>query len=137
VSAFRIFWYNWPAYCGAVAFALVALAVVPAVLPALAIFGIAAATVALGWAALSLLVSHWVYDRSSLVGGRWLADLVRPRVWASVDAGLDAEVDLTTLGGTCAARLDMFDATGPQTHRAGAARRAMQTRDPGAGQQQL
>jgi hypothetical protein len=46
---------------------------------------------AIFWMVVSLLVSHWVYDRSEIYQWRWLADLFtdKPRRWINIHAGLD------------------------------------------------
>ena len=110
-GAARIFFYNWPIYVATWTGAT--LAVIAA--RRLAIGGTlvtVAAGGAVAWSAVSLLVSHYIYDRSSLVAGTWVAPLLPARVarWATIDAGLDAEVALDdAMPGTCVARLDLFD----------------------------
>ncbi len=44
-----------------------------------------------GWSAASLLVSHWVYDRSDLMGLRWMAQLLpkAPQTILVLHAGVD------------------------------------------------
>lgn len=113
-GAARIFLYNWPTYVGTWTVA-VALAVAAAFVRGAsgAVLG-AAAAVALVWSAASLAVSHYVYDRSPLVEGRWLSSLLpaRTQTWATIDAGLDAEVALEeVMPGRCLARLDVYDGT--------------------------
>jgi SAM-dependent methyltransferase len=69
--------------------------------------------VAVAWSLLSLLVSYYVYDRSELVAARWLPALLSQsrNGWATVHAGLDAELDLSSvLADRCLARLDIFEA---------------------------
>jgi SAM-dependent methyltransferase len=115
-GAVRIFLYNRPTYLITWSIALLA-ALVGSRIPApWGLFGLVGlgATVAVVWSLLSLAVSAYVYDRSPLVGGRWLvqAGLLPADVchWATVHAGLDAEVDVAAvLPGTCLARLDVFD----------------------------
>jgi SAM-dependent methyltransferase len=110
-GAARIFLYNWPAYA-----ATWGAAVVAGILAARAggvvvwVLGLGAAGAVL-WSAASLVVSHYVYDRSGLAAGSWARALLPARVeaWASVDAGLDAEVSLDALPGACVARLDVYD----------------------------
>ncbi len=61
----------------------------------------------------SLLISHVIYDRSRLSGGTFLPALLpaSTRTWATLHAGLDAEIDLdAVMPGSCVARLDIFDA---------------------------
>jgi SAM-dependent methyltransferase len=123
-GAVRILLYNWPAYAltwiGAVAVAATARGIGGAI-GWLLVLG---AAVAAAWSAVSLLVSHYVYDRSPLAGGAWLRAFTPERVeaWASIDAGLDAEVALDeVMPGTCLARIDVYD---PNTQSSPSVRRA-------------
>jgi hypothetical protein len=111
-GAARIFLYNWPTYAGTWtggAFVLVAgvrLGGAPGWLLGIAAMG------AVLWSVLSLVVSHYIYDRSALASGSWVsAFLPTPlSTWASIDAGLDAEVALDgVLAGTCMGHLDIYD----------------------------
>lgn len=109
-SAARIFVYNWPVYAATWLGALVA--VVAASSTPRPTWVMSLAVVAVGWSVLSLVVSDYVYDRSELASGAWIGRLLPPRVetWATVDAGLDAEVDLDRgVPGRCVGRLDVFD----------------------------
>jgi SAM-dependent methyltransferase len=88
----QILRYNLPMYVGAAAAAVAAAAgarwlpVAPPVSVALAAF---AAAVVLGSAS-SLLVSHYVYDRSDLFRWDWLfSRIAAPASWTVVHAGLD------------------------------------------------
>ena len=85
--------YNWSLYVAAifVSALVVGLVIVihpPAVLAGLLIIG---AIVALGWLALSLAVSHYVYDRSDLYRWAWIRERVAPtpRHVVNIHAGLD------------------------------------------------
>src|SRR5262249_55829067 len=93
-GAARIFVYNWPIYAGtwALAVGALVLALERGLGPAAVILGSAPAV----WSVLSLLVSFHIYDRSPLLGGRWLSSLLPTSVedWATIHAGLDAEVAL-------------------------------------------
>jgi len=89
----QILRYNQPMYAKAGAAALAAVLAL-ALLPmprALALLVTVGVVATLLWSGSSLLVSHWVYDRSPLRGWDWLAGLFPspPRRWASVHAGLD------------------------------------------------
>jgi len=57
--------------------------------PALLLTG--AIAVAAGWIVVSLLVSHYVYDRSGLYDLRWMRDRLPrvPRSWVNIHSGLD------------------------------------------------
>ncbi len=140
-GALRIFLYNWPRFAltwGAAAGAVAAVAAGDLGGGALGGVVVAGAIFACAWSALALAVSHFVYDRSALSTGTWVAALL-PRathleagdeppsygstpdeapphapdgafVWAAVDAGLDAEVDLdAVMPGRCHARIDVYD----------------------------
>jgi len=132
-GAIRIFLYNWPVYVGAWIGALTILLLlrfVPTSFVPLASIGSA---IALAWSVMSLLVSTYIYDRSALASGRWVLPLLdqRTQTWATVHAGLDAEVELdSAMPGRCIARLDIFDPrvmTSPSIARA-------RTRTPAAKQ---
>ncbi|MSP25348.1 MAG: methyltransferase domain-containing protein [Myxococcales bacterium] len=115
-GAVRIFLYNWPIYMGTWIVAigllvslLVCLPLLPTVLAWLALLG---AGVALAWSSFSLIVSGYIYDRSRLVSGEWIPELLAWRMdaWATIHAGLDAELELDrVMAGRCVARLDVFD----------------------------
>jgi SAM-dependent methyltransferase len=110
-GAVRIFLYNWPIYVATWVPSVAILVLFPALhLPGawLAVLG---ASAALAWSFVSLLVSFYVYDASALVRGRWVPDLVTSTgPWATIHAGLDAEVELDdVMRGPRVARLDIFD----------------------------
>ncbi len=111
-GAVRIFLYNWPVYLGTWIPAVIVLCLLP-ILPAPATWLAAiAASTALAWSLASLLVSFYIYDRSPLVAGLWVPALLGAdtRAWATIHAGLDAEVELDgVMPGRCLARLDIFD----------------------------
>lgn len=113
-GALRIFWYNWPMYLGTWGLAVLVILVVPLAKPQLATTAAVAGSILVVWSIASLLVSFYIYDRSALLSGSWISPLLRPtvRTWATVHAGLDAEVDLdAVMPGSCVARLDVFDPT--------------------------
>ena len=108
-GATRILLYNWPAFVGT--WALAALLVSAALRwEALAPLALAGA-VAVAWSLVALGVSAYVYDRSGLVEAEWLpADVRSTPTWATIHAGLDAEVDVDrVMQGDCIARLDVFE----------------------------
>lgn len=85
--------YNWSLYVAAVIGSALVVALVltihpPAVLSAVLILG---AIAAVFWLALSLAVSHYVYDRSDLYRWEWIRERVAPspRHVVNVHAGLD------------------------------------------------
>ena len=108
-GATRIFLYNWPFFVGtwAAAALLLAGALRWSAWTPLALAG----AVAVAWSLVALAVSAYVYDRSRLLGAEWIPDDVRGApTWATIHAGLDAEVDADrVMRGSCVARLDIFD----------------------------
>jgi SAM-dependent methyltransferase len=89
----QILRYNQPVFAKTGAAALAAiLAIVLLPMPRfVAVLATAAVVAALLWTASSLLVSHWIYDRSPLSEWDWLTGLFAapPRRWTSLHAGLD------------------------------------------------
>lgn len=84
--------FNWPKYAAALGTAAVALSGAAMVENWLARTLLCAATaVAVWFTAASLVASHWIYDRSAIATGAWLAPLLprRPRRWAAIHAGFD------------------------------------------------
>jgi len=120
----RIFFYNWPIYVGTWVSSLLVLSFALVLHPPLAALIAFGATAALVWSLVSLLVSFYVYDKSQLVSGDWVPALVGndAKTWATVHAGLDAEVELDdVMPGRCLGRLDIFDPqimTSPSIKRA-------------------
>lgn len=87
----QIFEYNRPFYLRTIAGAIAAIVVAVNVSPAVRL-GIELATgIALFWICSSLLVSHYVYDRSGLYRLRWLSGCLSqpPTRWLNIHAGLD------------------------------------------------
>ncbi len=84
---------NWPWYALALGLCLVGgglLGLAP--LPLGVALGLAAgAGAAAAWGILSLMASHWIYDRSGIYDLAWLAGLLQqpPACWVNVHAGLD------------------------------------------------
>lgn len=113
-GALRIFLYNWPVFVATWVAALIVFSVLHLLEPPLPWLAAFAAGGAITWSVVSLLVSFYIYDRSRLVAGEWVPPLVGAdtRTWATIHAGLDAEVDLdAVMPGRCIARLDIFDPT--------------------------
>src|SRR5256884_1663181 len=85
--------YNWTLYIVAVLVSALVVALVDVVHPPAALAGllILGAVAAVFWLALSLAVSHYVYDRSDLYHWEWIRDRVapNPRHVVSIHAGLD------------------------------------------------
>lgn len=111
-GAVRIFLYNWPVYVGTWIPAGAVCLLLPLMRPpAVSLVAVVAGT-ALIWSLLSLVVSFYIYDLSALESGRWVPRLLgsRTHTWATIHAGLDAEVELdAVMPGRCVARLDIFD----------------------------
>jgi len=111
-GAVRILVYNWPLFAGTWTLALAALLFLSFTRHPLAWVAALASGLALVWSIGSLFVSYYIYDRSPLASGRWVPPLLgSPNpAWATIDAGLDAEVELdAVMPGRCVARLDVFD----------------------------
>ena len=85
--------YNWTLYIVAVLVSALVVVLVDVVHPPAALAGllILGAVAAVFWLALSLAVSHYVYDRSDLYRWEWIRDRVAPgpRHVVSIHAGLD------------------------------------------------
>ncbi|HEV8578718.1 MAG TPA: class I SAM-dependent methyltransferase [Thermoanaerobaculia bacterium] len=123
----QILRYNQPMFAktGAAALAaILALVLLPLPRP-VAILVTAGVAAALLWSVSSLLVSHWVYDRSPLRDWNWLAGLfpTPPRRWTSVHAGLDETFGALTrifpaAGGTVLDIYDPAEMTEPSIARA-------------------
>ena len=85
--------YNWNLYVAAILASALVVGLVLVIHPAAVLAGllILGAIVALGWLALSLAVSHYVYDRSDLYRWEWIRERVAPtpRHVVNIHAGLD------------------------------------------------
>jgi SAM-dependent methyltransferase len=96
-GVWQIFLYNWHFYAAALVFDLFAIVLFMRFSSPsrgrLVVYLIAA--VATFWMASSLLVSHYVYDRSQLYRWSWLRAAVKksPDSWANIHAGLDQTSD--------------------------------------------
>jgi SAM-dependent methyltransferase len=111
-GAVRIFLYNWPVYAGTWIFAALLLALSPRLEGSATWAAWVVALGAVAWSLASLLVSYYIYERSPLAAGQWVPRFLGSSIggWASVHAGLDAEVELdAVMPGACVARLDIFD----------------------------
>ena len=123
----QILRYNQPMFAKTGAAALAAiLALVLLPMPRLvAVVATAGIAAALLWSVSSLLVSHWIYDRSPLSEWDWLADHfpTPPRRWTSVHAGLDETFGalpriFPAAGGTVLDVYDPAEMTEPSIARA-------------------
>jgi SAM-dependent methyltransferase len=92
-GVWQIFLYNWHFYAAALVLDLIAVVFLvrfspPATTRLTVMLGSAIASF---WAVSSLLVSHYIYDRSRLYQWNWLAAVVKlnPISWANIHAGLD------------------------------------------------
>lgn len=89
----QIFLYNWHFYAAALVLDLAAVLLLMRFSPQAGIrFAIyLISTLATFWALSSLLVSHYVYDRSQLYQWKWLTALLKDGAgnWANIHAGLD------------------------------------------------
>src|SRR5205085_9943490 len=93
VRALRIAGYNRARYLGAAAAILVGvvLACLPEVPLLLRWLGGIGAGVAAWFALASFWAFHWMFDRSELLGGQWLRELLprEPSRWVQINAGLE------------------------------------------------
>lgn len=89
----QIMRFNWPYYVGGLIGSGVLIGLVAAVRPASLIAWLlfAAGIGGFGWLALTLAVSHYIYDRSDLYRWQWIRELVSrgPRHVVNIHAGLD------------------------------------------------
>jgi len=96
-GVWQIFLYNWHFYAAALVLDLLAVLLLTQFAPQtgtrIAIYLIV--TVATFWALSSLLVSHYVYNRSHLYRWSWLVAALKrsPDSWANIHAGLDQTSD--------------------------------------------
>ncbi|HEX8711014.1 MAG TPA: class I SAM-dependent methyltransferase [Terracidiphilus sp.] len=83
--------FNWPKYVAAMTVVGAALCAGPQLSPAVCAILFAAVFPAACWILSSLLVSHYIYDRSHLYELKWLARALRhrPKRWLNVHCGLD------------------------------------------------
>lgn len=116
-GVWQIFCYNWPWFVGSAAFKLLTLVVItllpmPFVLKALLL---TAASLAILGATLSLVASHWIYDRSEINRWTWVKRCLpaAPAAWTNIHAGLDESSEpLSDLYGHTARQvLDIYDPT--------------------------
>ncbi|MEX2218132.1 MAG: hypothetical protein WD749_05175 [Phycisphaerales bacterium] len=140
-GAAQIVRYNWPRYAAGIAALLVGLTAalaldLPRWMTAVVWSGVALSA---WWTVGSVLVSHWVYDRSPLYRWEWARDpaIGAVRRWANVHAGLDESTPGLgrVLGGRPVEVLDVFDASEMTEHSIARARgeRAQSARPVGLG----
>lgn len=111
---FQILRYNFPAYLSTGVLCVLVGGVLLALSPPLAIASSlwVAIVLAAGWSLSSLLISHWVYDRSRLRTWEWVPRCLDapPRRWALLHAGLDeTQGTLRSLLGGEVSELDVYD----------------------------
>lgn len=91
--ALRIAGYNWPLYAAAAVGILVGLvfAFLPGFSPIMRWLGGAGAVVAAWFACASFGAFHWMFDRSELLGGKWLKEVLpeAPGRWVQINVGLE------------------------------------------------
>jgi SAM-dependent methyltransferase len=92
-GAWQIFLYNWHFYAAALVLDLIAAVFLVRFSPpaAVRLAVMLGAAISSFWALSSLLVSHYIYDRSRLYQWNWLPAVVKrtPVSWANIHAGLD------------------------------------------------
>jgi hypothetical protein len=132
----QIFHYNRPFYVrtlGAVAVAAVLSVWLPSDLRALLLL---ACGIAVFWTCSSLLVSHYVYDRSALYSLRWLHGLLSrpPAHWINLHAGLDETSGIisSVFPGSTGQTIDIYDPQEMTEPSIGNARHIAQAASPTA-----
>lgn len=110
----QILRFNWRFYMGAVVvLALIAFGLNYATSPLWKMLAIVCLVPTAFWTLSSLLVSHWVYDRSSICKWTWLTGVlpIPPQNWANIHAGLDESSAALyhSFPGTKGTVLDIFD----------------------------
>ncbi len=128
----QIFRYNQPFYIrtfGGVAIATVLSARLPSPFGALLLL---ACAIAVFWSCSSLLVSHYVYDRSPLYSLQWLSGLLSrsPARWINIHAGLDETSGTlaSIFPGSAGRSVDIYDPQEMTEPSIGQARRLEQSR---------
>jgi hypothetical protein len=115
-GALKIARFNWPWYAAAAGGCVVAAGLMlgGVLQGGWRVIGLAGLCAAAGWSLLSLLVSHYVYDRSPVARGAWLAGCASsgPRQVAVLHAGQDEASEITrrTLPGARLRSFDFYDA---------------------------
>jgi len=109
----QIVWFNWPFYATAVSIVLAAPLVAwraPLLPPSLVYWVIAPIA---WWLAASLVASWLVYDRSSLMRGDWIPEMLStpPREWIAIHAGFDEMSPMlrARFGGSHGRAFDIFN----------------------------
>ena len=132
----QIFQYNRPFYVrtlGSVAVAAVLSGWLPSPLRALLLL---ACGIAVFWTCSSLLVSHYVYDRSALYSLRWLHGLLSrpPARWINIHAGLDETSGsiASVFPGSTGQTIDIYDPQEMTEPSIGNARHIAQAASPTA-----
>src|SRR5437868_858675 len=90
--ALRIAGYNWPLYVGAAIAIVVSLILLcmPNVPTPVRWLGSVGALIAVWYATASFFAFHWMFDRSGLLGGKWLSEITTaPCRCAQINAGLE------------------------------------------------
>jgi len=99
-GVWQIFLYNWHFYAAALVLDLMAVVFLVRLSPptAIRLTVMLGAAIASLWAVSSLLVSHYIYDRSRLYQWNWLAAVVKrnPTSWVNIHAGLDQTSEALT-----------------------------------------
>jgi SAM-dependent methyltransferase len=91
--ALRVAGYNWPLYTAAGTVVIIGLVVLclPGVPPTVRWLCAAAVAIAAWFGCASFLAFHWMFDRSELLDGQWLAQELpqAPRRWVQINVGLE------------------------------------------------
>jgi hypothetical protein len=132
----EIFHYNQPFYVrslAAVAVAAVVSVWLPSTLRSLLLL---ACGIAVAWTCSSLLVSHYVYDRSPLYSLQWLSGLLSrpPADWINIHAGIDETTGIiaSIFPGSRGQTVDIYDPEEMTEPSIGQARHITQAHSPNA-----
>jgi len=87
----QILRFNWPFYLGAAMTILAAMLALPFLHPIWRVAPLIAIAPAMFWLAASLIVSHYVYDRSPLYDLNWISRMLSraPKKWVNIHSGFD------------------------------------------------
>ncbi len=109
----KILRFNWKRYALTLIGCAVALGIADHLSPWLGAAVVAGAIFAVLWSIFSLVVSHWVYDRSEIYRWNWIATwfCAPPKRWVHLHAGLDdsSECIRTLFPETEGTVVDIFD----------------------------
>lgn len=124
--------FNWPKYLAASACIGAAILVWPLLTPAGLVILLAAIVPVVYWTVSSLLVSHYIYDRSHLYDLAWLTNVLEraPHRWLSIHCGFDETTPL--LAAAISAPGNVVDIFDPRAMTENSIRQARQAQSSAA-----